>query len=106
MLKKLAEKGGVAGINFAPMFLNTDITIEDSTVELLSLHLQRMINVGGEDLPALGSDLDGIGGNLEIGCISKMGMLFEQLKGDGVSERMIEKIAYNNALRVIKETMK
>jgi len=106
MLKKLAEKGGVAGINFAPMFLNPDITIMDSKVEQLSLHLQRMIHVGGEDLPALGSDLDGIGGNLEISCISKMDMLFERLKKDGLSERIIEKIAYTNALNVIKETMK
>ena len=105
MLKILAEKGGVAGINFAAMFLNGDITVEDSTVELLSLHLQRMINIGGEDLPALGSDLDGIGGNLEIDCILKMSMLFERLKRDGISERVIEKIAYKNALRVINETM-
>ena len=105
MLKKIAIKGGVAGLNFCPIFLNSDITVEDSTVKLLSLHLQRMINIGGEDLPALGSDLDGISGNLEIDCISKMSMLFDRLKSDGVSERIIEKIAYTNALRVIKETM-
>jgi len=106
MIKKLAEKGGVSGINFAPHFLDPDITAENSTLELLSLHLRKMIDIGGEDFPALGSDLDGIGGNLEVGCISKMGLIFDRLKMDGVSERIIEKIAYGNAFRVISEVLR
>ncbi|MCL2565280.1 MAG: dipeptidase [Defluviitaleaceae bacterium] len=106
MIKKMAEKGGAAGINFAPAFLNADTAVRDSTLELLSLHLRKMIDVGGEDFPALGSDLDGITGNLEVGCISKMSMIFDRLKTDGVSERVIEKIAYANAFRVIKETLR
>jgi len=106
MIKKMAQKGGVSGINFAPQFLDSDITAKDSTLELLSLHLRKMIDVGGEDFPALGSDLDGIGGNLEVGCISKMSLIFDRLKADGVSERIIEKIAYGNAFRVIREAMK
>ena len=106
MIKKMAEKGGVAGINFAPAFLDSDTTARDSTLELLSLHLRKMIDIGGEDFPALGSDLDGITGNLEVGCISKMSMIFDRLKADGVSDRVIEKIAYTNAFRVIKETLK
>jgi len=106
MIKKMAEAGGVSGVNFAPQFLNSDITIKDSTVELLSLHVRKMIDLGGEDFPALGSDFDGTSGNLEVNCVSKMGLIFDRLKLDGVSERVIEKIAYDNAFRVIKETMK
>jgi len=106
MIKKMAEKGGVAGINFAPAFLQPDNANTDSTLELLSLHLRKMLDVGGEDFPALGSDLDGITGNLEVGCISKMSLIFDRLKADGVSEGIIEKIAYKNAFRVIKETLK
>ena len=106
MIKEMAEKGGVSGINFAPPFLDSDITARNSTLEILSLHLRKMIDVGGEDFPALGSDLDGIGGNLEVDCISKMSMIFDRLKADGVSERIIEKIAYKNAFRVIREAMK
>ena len=105
MIKKMAEKGSVAGINFAPAFLQPDNANTDSTLELLSLHLRKMLELGGEDFPALGSDLDGITGNLEVGCISKMHMIFDRLKTDGVSERVIEKIAYTNAFRVIKEVM-
>jgi len=105
MIKKMAEKGGIAGINFAPAFLQPDNANTDSTVELLSLHLRKMLSLGGEDFPALGSDLDGITGNLEVGCISKMSLIFDRLKADGVNERVIEKIAYTNAFRVIKETM-
>jgi len=106
MIKKMAEAGGVSGVNFAPQFLNADVTIKDSTAELLSLHLRKMIDLGGEDFPALGSDFDGTSGNLEVNCVTKMGLIFDRLKQDGVSERVIEKIAYDNAFRVIQETMK
>jgi len=106
MIKKMAEAGGVSGINFAPQFLNTDITSKDSTLELLSLHLRKMIDLGGEGFPALGSDFDGTSGNLDVDCVTKMSLIFDRLKQDGVSERVIEKIAYDNAFRVIKETMK
>lgn len=106
MIRKMAERGGVSGINIAPQFLNSDITVKDSTVDLMSLHIRHMIQVAGEDFPALGSDFDGTSGNLEVDCITKMGLIFDQLKKDGVSERVIEKVAYGNAFRVMKEVMK
>lgn len=104
MIKILAEKGGVVGINFGPEFLNEDITVKDSTVELMSKHIQWMINLGGEECVALGSDFDGISGNLEVNSVDKVPMIFDRLKTDGIRGSVIEKIAYKNALRVIKDT--
>ena len=72
MLRTLAEHGGVAGLNFAPEFLNGDITCQDSRVEDMVTQLRHRINVGGEDCAALGSDLDGIGGRLEIDSSAAM----------------------------------
>lgn len=106
MIRILGEKGGVAGINFAPHFLQPDTTTERSTVELMVRHLNHMKNVGGEDVVALGSDFDGIGGDLEVDSIEKMPMIFEALQKDGWSSGQIEKLAYRNTLRVIKESMK
>lgn len=105
MIKILAEKGGVAGINFAPQFLNEDTSVMDSDVELMVNHIKRMINVGGSDCVAIGSDLDGISGNLEISSIDKMGILFDRLSMRGFSDDLIEKIAFKNAFRVLKETL-
>ena len=106
MIRILGEKGGVAGINFAPHFLQPDTTSDTSTVELMVRHLNHMKNVGGEDVVALGSDFDGILGDLEVDSINKVPMIFDALRRDGWSQGQIEKLAYKNTLRVIKEAMK
>ncbi len=106
MIRVLGEKGGVAGINFAPHFLQPDTTTDRSTVQLMVRHLNHMKNVGGEDVVALGSDFDGIGGELEVDSIHKMPMIFDALEKAGWTTGQIEKLAYKNTLRVIKESMK
>ncbi len=106
MIKLLAEAGGVAGINFGPEFLNEDIQLKDSRIARMSEHIQHMKKVGGIECVGLGSDFDGISGNFELSDISKMGLLFDQLSKDGFTEDEIEKIAYKNALRVIKDSCK
>ena len=106
MIRIISEKGGVVGLNFCPPFLNEDAEGKDSTIELMVRHLNHIKNVGGEDVIALGSDLDGIGGNLEIDSCDKIPLLFEALERAGWSSRLIEKFAYKNSLRVIEEVMK
>lgn len=103
MIRLIGEKGGVAGLNFAPGFLNKDITSRDSRIELMVKHLNHMKNIGGEDILALGSDLDGIGGNLEIDGSDKIPDLFNALRKDGWSEDLIEKFGYKNVLRLLKD---
>ena len=44
-------------------------------------------------------------GNLEISDCSEYDKLFVAMKKAGFSESEIEKIAYKNVLRVIKDTM-
>lgn len=106
MIRALADKGGVSGLNFCGNFLNADIDCEDSRAEAIVSHILHFINVGGSDCVALGSDLDGIGGNLEVGSSDQIPVLFDLLSKRGVSDDMIEKVAYQNALRVIRDSMK
>ena len=106
MIRVLGEKGGVTGLNFAPSFLNENIKLKDSTIELMVKHLNHIRNIGGEGVIALGTDFDGTSGNLEINSVEKIPNLFYALKKDGWSDDLIEKFAYKNALRVIKDTMK
>ena len=63
MIKTLANRGGVMGINFAGMFLgNSDL----SRVEDMVRHINHIKKVGGIDVISLGSDFDGISPPLEI----------------------------------------
>ena len=106
MLKALAEAGGCTGINFAPGFLDPDITAQKSKISHMAQHALRMKDLGGIEVVALGSDLDGITGELEIDSIDKMPLLFDEFKKVGFTEGEIEKIAYHNVARVIKDAMK
>ena len=105
MIKKIAEKGGAIGLNFCPQFLDKNIKNKDSKIELMVNHLNHIKKTGGEDVLALGSDFDGISGKLEISGCEKMPLLFEALKKEGWTEAVIEKLAYKNMLRVIKDTL-
>lgn len=59
-----------------------------------------------EDCVGLGTDFDGVEGNLEIDHPDKMELLFDELVKRGISERVIDKVASDNVLRIIKEAMK
>lgn len=123
MIKVLANAGGIAGLNFCPVFLDREqVNVSDNWVNIdgdnkkkvivysrvsdMVKHLNHMKNKGGEDFVALGSDLDGIGGELEINEAKDFDLLFNALRKDGWNESQIEKLAYKNAERVIKEVLK
>ncbi len=59
----------------------------------------------GEDCLALGSDFDGIDGDLEIAGAQDMPKLAEGLKKEGIPERVVEKIFYGNAVRFFSENL-
>lgn len=105
MIRELGECGGVAGLNFAPQFLNADQEDPVSRVSRMCAHVRHLIDKGGMACAAIGTDFDGITGNFEIADCTKMELLFEGLHQSGLSEDAIEKIAYGNAVRVIKEGM-
>lgn len=105
-LKVLGDTGSVTGINFGPEFLNQDVTCKKSTAALMAKHARHMADVGGVECVGIGSDFDGIMGELEIGSCAEIGLLEQALKGEGFSEADIEKIFYQNVLRVLKDSVK
>ncbi len=105
MIKKLAERGGVAGINFAPAFLNRDPKDPVSRIERMCDHAEHFIRIGGEECVGIGTDFDGISGQLEISDCTQMERFFAALRKRGISERVVEKIARRNVERVICEVM-
>ena len=105
MIRTIAEHGGVAGLNFCPEFLEYPTKDLQSRISDMLHHLHHLVKVGGEEIAAIGSDLDGIRGNLEVGSPDRMHLLFEAMEKDGFSQTQIEKIAYKNVERVIAEVM-
>ena len=105
MLIKLAENGGVAGINYANHFMSNDAEYGRNTVKCALLHMRHIKKKIGVDHIALGSDFDGINPDIEISDASKTGRLIVALEKEGFSTDEIEKITYRNALRVFKANM-
>lgn len=106
MIRKLADRGGVAGINFGGNFLTDGPYGNRSTVEAMVCHIQHIVSVGGEDCVGLGTDFDGIPSNNEIENAGEMQMLVRALEAAGFSERMVEKICCQNVLRLYKTVLK
>ncbi len=104
MIKTLAEAGGIAGMNCYPYFLQTTGVV---TVEDLVNHICHLMRVGGEDVVAIGTDFDGFDeGTLDMKHIGEIDRLLNAMRRRGITERQIDKIFKENALRVIKEGMR
>ena len=106
MIRVLANKGGVAGINFEPTFLNWNQEDIHSRVSRMCDHVEHFIKIGGEECVGIGTDFDGIGGKFEISDCTKMNLFFDELHRRKISDGVIDKIAYGNVARVIKDSMK
>ena len=99
-LKELGERGCVAGLNLCPRFATKE---KVATFRDYEKHIRHMLNLGGEDLVAIGSDFDGIGGEFEIKNPHKMIEFLNYLNMNGVPADVVDKIAYKNVERFFKE---
>ncbi len=105
MIKALGNNGGVSGINFCPAFVNPDINSDDSRLCDIAKHIVHMANKGGIECVAIGSDFDGISGNLEVANTLEIEKIWDVLLKNGMNYDDIEKVAYKNAQRVLKEVL-
>ena len=102
LIKLIANKGGVIGLNFAQSFLGTSPI---SRIEDIVKHGLYLINKGGEDVVALGTDFDGIKPDTEIKDASEMHRLYDAFKEAGLSVEQCEKLFWKNADRLLKEIL-
>lgn len=105
MIETIAEKGGVIGLNFYPLFLGAD---KKGSISNMLRHIKHIYKVGGEDVLALGTDFDGFKArpqNIQIKGCEDLHLLKEALQKHKMSERVIDKMWNGNALRVMKEVL-
>ena len=101
-LRTLAEKGGVAGINFECSFLKEGS--ERATYEQIIQHLLHMKNVAGIETIGFGSDFDGIDDNGELVNFGGFSTLLNMMEKHFTYDEM-DKITHLNALRVMKDVL-
>ncbi len=110
MIRKLAERGGVTGLNYYMDFLygsdmRKESAADSGVLEAVVRHAQHIVNVGGVEVLGLGSDFDGIPTNPELPGVESMERLWNALRGGGFSEDALEKIFSGNVLRVYRDTL-
>jgi membrane dipeptidase len=101
-LRTLAEKGGVAGINFECSFLKEGSS--RATYEQIIQHLLHMKNVAGIETIGFGSDFDGIDDNGELVNYGGFSTLLQMMEKHFTYDEM-DKITHLNALRVMKDVL-
>jgi membrane dipeptidase len=86
------------GVIFCPRYLGRD------GVEAVADHLMHVLEVAGEETPALGSDWDGfIRPTRGLEEPSKLPVLTDALLARGVPERAVRKLLRDNAVRVLRD---
>ncbi len=103
ILENLSKKKGVIGLSCIGSLISNKPTLED-----LVKHFLYVYERYGADILAIGTDFLGLMGlpapeSLE--SVDKLPLLLKRLEDAGLSDNEIAKIAYGNALRIIKENI-
>lgn len=108
MIRALAERGGVAGINFCASFLRDEENGQEpvhSYCRDMVAHMKHMKQVGGIGCIGLGTDFDGIGSIVEMGDCSGMQMLADEMARQGFTGSETEAVFSGNVLRLYREIL-
>ncbi len=96
-VRAIAATGGVVGIMFHSGFLG------ESSAGAVVRHLEHVVNVGGEDCAALGSDWDGlIVTPRDMRTVTELPVLVQAMRARGFSDDLVRKIVGANYLRVVE----
>lgn len=109
MIRALAERGGVTGINFCAAFLRDDedgVEATHSYCADMVRHMQHIRQIGGIGCIGLGTDFDGIGSIVEMKNCSGMQMLADEMTRQGFTTGEVEAVFHGNVLRIYRELLK
>lgn len=99
MIRKLAERGGLAGINFGGDFLSKD---GKSTIDAIIANIRHMMKTGGREIVGIGTDFDGVEDELEIAACQHMMKLPQAMEKAGFTTGEIEDVCYKNVEKFLK----
>lgn len=107
MIRRLAERGGVIGLNFCPDFLTEGEPRKNNpgTIEAIVEHAKYITRIGGIECLGIGSDFDGIEGHAELPDASYLPRLEEAFHANGFAWSDIDKIMGSNVLRIYRDCL-
>ncbi len=108
LIRTISQKGGIIGVNYYGPFLSDKPNEDDiffSRIKDIAQHICHISDIGGIYCIGLGSDFDGIDGNLELENCSQMELLAHELQKCGLHTNEIEQIFYRNALNFYQELL-
>lgn len=98
-IRAIAERGGVVGVMYQSNFLEP--VLSTCSRAAIVAHLQHIIDVAGEDAPAIGTDYDGmIIPPRDLLDVTHHPQLVQDMLDKGWSEKRIRKVLGENYLRV------
>ena len=101
-IRALAAHGGIIGLNFCGSFLGDP---GDDGIDAALRHAAHIIELGGEDILAIGSDFDGCTMHSELSGIEKMPALYDAFMKYGFGRVLCEKIFFENGLHFFKSML-
>ncbi|MDE7312074.1 MAG: membrane dipeptidase [Eubacterium sp.] len=95
-VKELVRRNGLLGLNFYKEFVGHKKTAAD-----IRRHIDAVLELGGEDILAVGSDFDGCGDQLAAGIkgVQSIPYFKQLLEREGLESSITEKIFWKNAER-------
>lgn len=97
--KEIVRRDGLVGLNLYHKFLSED-GIGD--VNDMFRHVYRMLELGGENVIACGGDLDGADVDASLNAPDKFAATAEHLLRENISQKVVNKIYFQNALNFFK----
>ncbi len=109
MIRKLAQRGGVIGMNYCGEFLDPEFYQKEEPKGTLSQIVDQILyigKIGGYGCIGLGSDFDGIETHPDLKDASFLPILEDALWKAGLGQAEIEGIFYKNVLNLYQEVWK
>lgn len=102
-IESIVQRKGLIGLNFYAPFLGDE---NCDVFEKIYESICYLLNLGADNVIALGSDFDGAELSAELNCAFKVKNLFAFLKYKGLDERVLNKIFYENAYNFFAKNKK
>ena len=101
-IREIIKRGGLIGINYFKEFLvSQDNGSSRVCLDSIAAHIEYILNLGGENAVALGSDYDGAEVPEVIDGIDRIGNLFTYLE-KRFGNALTEKIFFDNAINFFR----
>ncbi len=101
-IKLLIECRGLIGINFCKSFLGDE---GDDGFEAVYRHMAHILDLGGENILAIGSDFDGCEINSALAGVDKIFDLHGFLSDKGMNNELLDKIFFVNSQNFFKNVL-